>query len=142
MKYLDFKIALVISLSFLLGCGEKDPNLHNIIWFENNSDKTLYICASFTDFQDTIIPADNPSLAGDYYKSSPHNKGDQLELRDTYEGRFDDLNTDLVRIFVFDETVFHNYEWDTIRNKYLVLERFDLSLEDLNNQNWTVKFNE
>jgi hypothetical protein len=135
---------LFLTLILFSSCGEKDPNLHNIIWFDNSSEKTLYIIESQTNFKDSLIPAYNPILAGDACncKSYPHTKDDQLKLRDTYEGRFKDPNIDLIRIFVFDSETINQYGWETIRNGYMILKRYDLTLEDLNKLYWTVKYDE
>jgi hypothetical protein len=142
MKIKYSKLILIIGLFIIASCGEKDPNLHGIIWFLNNSDKTVFLGPQFTGFDDSLIFFSNPALSGEYYKSYPNTKDDQLSLTDTYEGRFNDPSIDLLRIYLFDEEIIAEYDWDTIVSNYMVLKRYDLTLDDLNNLDWIVEYSE
>ena len=63
---------------------------------------------------------------------------DPLRLQDTYEGRFEQFEK--VMVFVFDAQVLETTPWDTVKAKYLVLKRYDLSLQDLESMNWTITY--
>ncbi len=64
---------------------------------------------------------------------------DPLRLQDTYEGRFEQFRK--VMVFVFDAQVLETTPpWDTVKAKYLVLKRYDLSLQDLESMNWTITY--
>jgi len=45
-----------------------------------------------------------------------------------------------IRLFLFDREIIDTNPWDTIRNNYLVLRRYDLSIEDLNQLNWVITY--
>ena len=48
--------------------------------------------------------------------------------------------SDTVYVYVFDAAVVDNTSWDIVAKDYLVLKRYDLSLEDLQRLNWQVTY--
>jgi hypothetical protein len=58
--------------------------------------------------------------------------------RGSWEGIFDICDT--LMIFIFDETTLNTVPWDTVRKNYLILKRYDLSLEDLEKLDWMVTY--
>jgi hypothetical protein len=47
---------------------------------------------------------------------------------------------DIMRIFILSESVVKSYEWNEIRDKYMILQRYDLSLSDLERLNFEVTY--
>lgn len=43
-------------------------------------------------------------------------------------------------VFLFDRSIVETVPWDTIKKNYLILKRYDLSLEDLERMNWTITY--
>jgi len=43
-------------------------------------------------------------------------------------------------IFIFDGTVIGNTDWEIVEKDYLVLQRYDLSLQNLRELNWKVYY--
>ena len=43
-------------------------------------------------------------------------------------------------VFVFDADVIENYSWETIVENYMILKRYELSLEDLKNRHWIIEY--
>lgn len=132
-------LSLILLACFLVcnTCG-KDGDKHDSIVFVNNSNNDIYVCGDDWSYPDTAINFANPSLGGDSYRVAAKTSGDPLRLRDTYEGRFGQI--DKIMFFVFDAQVLENTPWDTVKAKYKVLERYDLSLEDLERLNWTITY--
>jgi hypothetical protein len=54
------------------------------------------------------------------------------------KGLFRDIDT--LSVFIFDAQVLENTPWDTVKAKYIILKRYDLSLDDLNKLNWTITY--
>lgn len=133
---------MIITLSAFLcmllcsSCG-KDEDKHDLIMFTNNSSELVYVEGSW-EYPDTAINVSNPALAGDYYKVSGNSSGDPLKLQDTYEGRFNQYEK--VMVFVFDARVIETTPWETVKANYMVLRRYDLSLDDLNKMNWAITY--
>ena len=43
-------------------------------------------------------------------------------------------------IFLFSKDTIDQVPWDRIRDEYLILRRYDLTLEDLEAMNWTIEY--
>ena len=43
-------------------------------------------------------------------------------------------------VFIFDSEVLENIEWKEIRDNYMILKRYDLSLEDLQKLDFTLYY--
>jgi hypothetical protein len=133
MKTLLFLI-ITISLTSCFKDKEEDTKIRVM----NNSNDTIYMSFT-TDFPDTTFihntnPLNNPQIS----MIAPHC------IQDKYygcpsRGIFSD-KIDTLSIFLFDRQVLLRYNWDTIKSRYLILKRFDLSLSDLEKINWIVTY--
>lgn len=131
-------INLILSCLLLINtnCGKIKYDLKLRIY--NISDKAIY--ASWTiDYPDTSFN----HMANPTYNSQI-NKVEAHTLQKTYygapsEGLFDD-KVDTLSVFIFDAKVLESNSWDTVKAKYLVLKRYDLSLDDLEKMNWTITY--
>ncbi len=54
--------------------------------------------------------------------------------------QFDMWQCDTVSLFIFDKNVIDNYQWDYIVNNYCILQRYDLSKEDLVRLNYQITY--
>ena len=43
-------------------------------------------------------------------------------------------------VFIFDSEILENIEWKEIRDNYMILKRYDLSLEDLQKLDFTLYY--
>jgi hypothetical protein len=135
-------IVLFTALFFCVACF-RDKDCHYAITFINNSNNTLYIdwCGAYPD---TLWIGDPNPLLNDYNKVLPfENNCSSLRSRDCfcYNFNYPELvRDDTIMVYVFDADVLENTPWDTVKAKYLVLERYDLSLEDLERLNWTITY--
>lgn len=139
MKYMK-KMTIILSLLtcvLLSSRCEKDKDKHDLIMFTNNSSELIYVSGSWT-YPDTTINFSSPALAGDSYKVASNTNDDPLRLQDTYEGCFEQFEK--VMVFVFDAQVLETTPWDTVKAKYLIIKRYDLSLDDLQRMNWTITY--
>jgi hypothetical protein len=48
--------------------------------------------------------------------------------------------TDTLSIYVFDTDTLNTYDWVKVKVGYKVLKRYDLSLDDLKQMNWTITY--
>lgn len=139
MRKMNIMILILSFLScvFIDSTCKKDKDKHDLIMFTNNSNKIIFVKGSW-DYPDTTINFSNLALAGNFYKVSANSSDDPLRIKDTYEGRFEQCEKLIV--FVFDSQVLESTPWDTIKVKYLILMRYDLSLADLQKLNWTITY--
>jgi len=95
----------------------------------NNSDMTLYFDPNVSNranvYPDTLIRETKVQL-----KIWPHTASHQGGIISTEEV-FRRHNIDTLSIYFFDAETVDNIPWETIREEYKVLKRYDLSLEDI-----------
>jgi hypothetical protein len=136
-------ILLIMYLLFNQGCGDKEDSCHKTIIFVNNTEKIIYVESAY-EYPDTLAYRFNPNPILDPTHSEvlPNEENTQvLWSRDCIELAFKDLiPSDTLMVFIFDGQVLENTPWDTIISNYLVLKRYDLSLQDLEQMNWTVEY--
>ena len=136
-------ILMITSLFLNQACGDKEKDCHKTITFKNATADTLYVVSS-SQYPDTStfsgIP--NPVLDPNFTKVLPNESNTQvLWRRDCIELAFKDLiPSDTMMIYVFDAKVLEGNTWETVKSNYLVLKRYDLSLDDLNRMNWTITY--
>jgi hypothetical protein len=104
--------------------------------FYNNSGKP--ICYSMLWefgilYPDTILPEKNPNP----YK---FDKERHFSLAYNENDLFAKFPTDTMSIFFFDPDTLAKYEWETIREEYKILVRYDLSHNDLRKLNWRIYY--
>lgn len=124
-------------------CNKNDENCHKTITFENHTNKALYVRGS-RDYPDTlaIVTDANPLLDTNYSKVEANENNNQvLRIRDCYEYWYKDiLPSDTLMVYVFDADVLETTPWETVISDNLILKRYDLSLEDLQNSDWTISY--
>ena len=137
-------IILIVTFLFLNhACGDKEEDCHKTITFKNTTTDTLYVVSSF-QYPDTstFVGIPNPVLDPNFTKVLPNESNTQvLWGRDCIELAFKDLiPSDTMMIYVFDAKVLEGNTWETVKANYLVLKRYDLSLEDLKKNNWMITY--
>lgn len=136
-------LLMIISLFLNQACGDKEDNCHKTITFKNETTDTLYVMGS-TFYPDTSIYSGipNPILDPNFTKVLPSESNIRvLWGRDCIELAFKDLiPSDTLMVYVFDAQVLQTTSWDAVKANYLVLKRYDLSLEDLQRMNWTITY--
>lgn len=105
----------------------------------NSSTKPIYFYdASIqmeTQYPDTALPKVRPSLVK--IKSL---ESFRIDSRTKWEDNIQKLPRDTLSIFIIDSEEYENKSWNEVKNNYLILKRYDLSLENLKALNWTVTY--
>jgi len=142
------KILLLALTCMATRCPDKESeNCHTAIGFSNNSEKSLRVIDKFTDtfFSD---PLDiRKEFAGivtsrDFFiHSGEQNNRHVMSGPMCYEALFiNERFSDTVYVYVFDAAVVDNTPWEIVAEDYLVLKRYDLSLEDLQRLDWQITY--
>jgi hypothetical protein len=101
-------------------------------------------------FPDTSLRSNFYNVAGDTAATSsiqtethvvlPSNIN-TYRLWGRWEGEFtDEIPSGRLEIFIFDLGVLRNNSWDTIAKNYLILKRYDLTLDSLKKMNWLIQY--
>jgi len=141
------KLKLLILFGFLLFASscvpEENENCHLTIKVINNSQTVIYIQGIPSYYDTTVVAFPNPTVDPLRYKVYQNKINDQaLRINDCIEGYFNPSNakSDTIMIFLFDAETLENTPWDSVASKYLVLQRYDLSLKDLQKLDWEVTY--
>lgn len=135
-------ILIFISLvSLSATCFEKDKSApDSTIYITNNTkDTLLYYYEYKTTIKDSFL------LEYSYYQTEearslrrvlPFSK---FEITGPFIKHLSENNYYLM-LFLMNETVIVNHDWNTVRKDYLILKRYDLTLDSLEARNWTITY--
>lgn len=131
------------SQSFVFFTCKKENNCHKRISFINNTNKDVYVIKNTLGYPDTNYYHYDPSptLSQKEYKvNSNTSTNSPLQLLACYEDVMKEKKSDTLMVFVFDAQLLETISWDTVKAKNLYLKRYDLSLQDLQKNNWTIRY--
>jgi len=123
-------------------CQDKESeNCHTSISFVNNSERSLYVNYD-TYYLRNIDPFNIKALS--YFHPDQKNlkcceiNTNALSSNMCFEDRFKTIDT--IYVFIFDTVVVENTIWEVVVQDYLVLKRYDLTLEDLQRLDWKITY--
>ncbi len=111
------------------------------IIIENHTLDTIYSGlgwgGNFHQYPDTTLPDSKPALVNipalqNYSFYTPNRK--------TYEKAIEELAADTLSIYIFSKSVYEDTAWSDVRSGYQVLQRYDLSLENLKQLDFKVPY--
>ena len=137
-------IYLLIFTILLYGstCNRQGEDCHKYITFINNSDSAIYTIPG-TNYPDTLRFGNGGTTPSLNEKILPNDSGHAAGLTfDCLEHIFypERIASDTLMIYVFDAEIIETEDWGQIMHDYLVLKRYDLSLQDLKDMNWTITY--
>jgi hypothetical protein len=138
MKLRKLGIAL---LAFLFGCPvEGEMPLDSTLTIINKSNEPITNYWNYYNALDTLLPnmPFYPSI--DQIKEHTIMPGDSLSYSGHFVASLQDQQAVVLMVFLFSYDSIRTLQWERIREKYLILERYDLSLQDLINRNWIVEY--
>jgi hypothetical protein len=124
----------------MTNCLEDMSEKWYAIRVNNNSTNRIYVSAGcgkygISNYPDTALPNIEPSLlnveAHDY-----NNLRSSIE----WESVIQKIESDTLSIYFFDSDTINTYTWAEIRDKYKIIERIDLSIDDFRQSNWTINY--
>ena len=134
-------IALVLTTLFFVTmaftCTRNDKNHHSFIRFVNNSDKSIYVYGSM-EYPDTLRGSEGGFSSP--YKIYPNTENaDALRLYEYYEDLLGErgIPSDTLMVYVLDAELFEDRD---IHIYDAVIQRYDLSLQDLQHVNWRLAY--
>lgn len=138
LKIITYMVVILIFLA--IDCIPKNrENCNGIISFKNNSSKTLYITRNYYYTDTTTLIISNPVSSDNTNKVLPFSENKTaLWYYGCFEDLLQSLKKDTLFVYVFDAEIVETTPWDTVLANNLILKRYDLSLEDLQNMNWTI----
>jgi hypothetical protein len=97
----------------------------------SNSDICFYVSSGSYVYPDTTISFDREKVG---YTTKPNTTNTSWSIPIySYEIWISGFPKDTVSIYIFSQDTVNIYEWEIIQQDYKILQRYDLSLEDINN---------
>ena len=138
------KIILFFSAILLLvSCDATNTaNCHKIITVVNKTNKTIYIDKSGdypeTDFTKLI---GDPKFSYNKVDANVSTNAVLPSFGSCYENIYkNSVPSGTMMVFVFDGPTLETQGWDYIKTNNLVLKRYDLTLKNLEDMNWTITY--
>jgi hypothetical protein len=137
-------LILSVIISILISCDPDffEDGCHSHINVTNNS--SMDICTDETyAYPDTTMRNINPLRQGRKVAAGKTDHGSSIGAAGVcIESKFADVQSDTISIFIFDakfmENNLNNEDFRT--NETMALQRYDLTLDDLNSLNWTISY--
>jgi hypothetical protein len=122
----------------ITNCCDKSPfgGEDDRLMIMNKSHKRLYVYPQI-NYPDTSIADYNPSN-DEKYEIQP-NSSKRIISR-SWDQLVSSCDADTLMIFIYDAELVDSTNWDIVIKDYLILKRFDLSLEDFLTTNWTLSY--
>lgn len=142
---MNSKLIYTLVMLFMLcsfKCKKSDSDI-NQGYIHNMSQHTITISMSNNYnldplYPDTILPIQRTTTGGQLF---PNEKKEILHKSVSWKSIYDiKADIDTISFFVYDVDTLEKYPWDTIREQYMILQRYDLSLHDLQKLNFTILF--
>jgi len=139
LRNIKFLCYFILSCFFMYSsCKKESENCHLKIRVENLSNNDIYFTSSYR-YPDTLTLYPNPTL--DPTSSYIEKKTYKNEIyRSCIEGSINSSEGNKIMYFIYDYSLLNSTPWDTVIKNYMVLKRYDLSLEDIQNMNWTITY--
>jgi hypothetical protein len=106
------------------------------IFIYNNSNDTIFLYVALGGEKGIEYPDTTISFSQNFVKQrqiNPYRKYDDGHPYTIEYLFFNKLNNDTLSLYLFDKDTLDAYLWQTIQQDYKILQRYDLSLEDINN---------
>jgi hypothetical protein len=99
--------------------------VYSSIRFENQSKENVLIWGGYI-LPDTLLPVSKPKL-----KEVSIGKRGNIYDDDVNDPKFKRLSTDRLTIFVLSKDTINKYDWDTARNKNMILKRYEFNEKEI-----------
>lgn len=125
------KTKMAFIIIFLTTNFNRCMETHYPIYITNNSDHSIgyLLCLGGNTccYPDTILPRTNFSV----FNNIMSGRKQSISLEFEWEKVILELPKDTLSVFIFHTDILNKYDWEEVRDNYMILRRYDLSLEDL-----------
>ena len=134
MKKISF--ILIITILFIglnsSSCKHEDGTTH--LKIKNNANFSIYYALSYS-YPDTALNRINNIPYYNRNQTSKINANDSVFVRIAILG-----NSPTTQMFIFDAHTIETTPWDSIVKHYMVLKRYQLTVNDVEKMNWTITY--
>ncbi|HZH74315.1 MAG TPA: hypothetical protein VFD91_17620 [Mariniphaga sp.] len=142
-------LVVIIVISFFACCESKNANCDYLLTFTNNTNKTLKVYRShhypdttaiFSGWSTVYLAKPNSTVEISAGKISCK----QLDCWEPLFGssKYGGIPSGVLMIGVVDQNDIDTYGIEEVKSNYMLLKRYDLTLQDLKDMNWQIVFSE
>ena len=131
-KAIKMKILCFLVVLMLKAC--EAPDVHHYFKINNDANHMIsyYVGESYPD---TLIVQTKPVL-----KTVQSNSSFKESDWGTWDERYSKIEGGKISVFIFHTDTLNKYIWKEARDDYMILKRYDLSLEDLEQLDFTITY--
>lgn len=131
-------LSIIIMILLLGGCVDRheNDNCHKHVTIINNSNSPIYFISSGRKYPDTLTLYPNHT-GNQYYMIGEFSQGKDIYR---YCLEYDFKRQSIWMYFIFDAHLLETTPWDTVVKNYMILKRYDLTLEDMQKSDWTITY--
>jgi len=139
MKNYFFLIYLFLTLLFIQGfvCCKQILGDNCKLRIRNNTSKPILFYFSY-NYPDTSIPNYEVNKVSLTWGINPNSEIHYCQKG--FENAFSENAKGIIMFFIYDFETMNTIPLDTVRAKYLILKRYDLTLDSLKKLNWNVTY--
>lgn len=133
-------IVLIVILLSVVSCENVIGESFYSIAVKNKSSSEIrvYIADNaLHHYPDTLLPILKPSL-----QKAAVNRSVYFTSQISWEDILKKIPSNILSVYIIDNEVYENESWDSIRIHYKVLNRLDLSIEELKDLDWKITYEE
>ena len=137
MKTIIYLLIISIALTGK-GCPDNDQITDATITIINNTNESIVYYSINKSTTDTLLSSLPYPISVENTDSVDANNS--TKFGGPFKKLFNDNPSDILIIFLFSRDTIEQVPWERIVDEYLVLRRYDLTLEDLEAMDWTVVY--
>jgi hypothetical protein len=137
-SYIFFMAAIAALLTYNSSCINFPDRKYTITIVNNSTHRIRFYFDGLTGahyYPDTVLPAVMPPM-GIIEPGKRFYRDAGIKWEDTFR----EMPSDTLSLYVFHPDTLNVYDWPTIRNRYKILKRYDLSIEDLQRADFTISY--
>lgn len=138
MKTIIF--SLMFTLLFCMGCPDQSDMPDSVITIRNNSSGDVLHFLEYRAPVDTALPLNSIFPSSENIPITIINANSERDYKDSYIQGFKDNPDKVLMIYLFSRDTIEQVSWDRIVDEYLILKRYDVTLEDLEAMEWKVEY--
>lgn len=141
MKKMIKIFLMILLVTNLYKCEKAAMDKKYAVYLMNNAEHSIGCYFGLggefgTLYPDTTLPATNQYVITEIKSGSRYIYDSGLE----WEEVFSKLPKDTLSVYIFHTDTLKRYSWEDIGNNYKILKRYDLSLDDLKQNKWTITY--
>ncbi len=139
MNYLGKSICFMYCF-ILFGCPDQADPLDSTLKIINDSSQNIVYKIEFNAVGDTSLQSFSFPLRPENINGRTINGNSQVSITDGYINALENNPNVILMVFLLSKDTIEQVSWEQITADYLVLQRYDLTLEDLEASNWTITY--